>query len=799
MRKLFNVMQRKYLRAYVALLLSGCAAFLAVCLSTFNVTDRSAFYFSTGGQVVLNKAGLCGSYLAAFLFYLFGSAAFLWIPFFLCAAYMLLIKKNMRSEAERLCAFVGVILLSSVMMYMMRYDVLNLFPGGFIGMHITQFLQRIFDPFILHLFVYSMMLISLVLCLQFSFIRYVHYGLCAVQFLLSRRFLQPLYATIYQIVRVLTLPIVKLVVSMHRLFLPETVHNEEHSILEFERGIRRATLKDDAFWQMYRESDGNKSVNNEDMSGETFVESTFGGSTVDVAQKGEDPYAAFQEELFFASEPQEEADADESAVFQDMLNEDSIEAYDCTDEDDFAECDARYALPGLDIFVGNDEEKDDPQIMQHLQDDAKILEDKLKRFGVNGSVVSIKRGPVVTMFEYQPDVNSKISKIIALEDDLALALQALSIRIIAPIPGKPFVGFEVSNRHRKEVFFADVIKSSIFGEFKGAIPLVLGHDTVGNNIVVDLVRMPHLLVAGSTGSGKSVALNAMLVSMLCRMSPEELRLVLIDPKRLEFASYADIAHLLFPIITQPKKAAPVLKWVVQEMEDRYERMAAEGGRNIQDYNLIMQKQGGEKLPFIVVIIDELADLMMTAGRDIEDLIARITQMARAAGIHLIVATQRPSVDVITGLIKVNFPSRISFRVTSKIDSRTILDCGGADKLLGRGDMLFLDPQGSGLRRLHGAYVSDKEIAHVVDHIRAQRQPDYLDLDVQLESQNLDEERDEIYNEVLQYLEEIDEVSISLLQRKFKIGYNRSARIIDMLEAEGCIAPSGNGKTRTVIR
>jgi S-DNA-T family DNA segregation ATPase FtsK/SpoIIIE len=438
-------------------------------------------------------------------------------------------------------------------------------------------------------------------------------------------------------------------------------------------------------------------------------------------------------------------------------------------------------------------------VLQHLQEQAQLLEQKLERFGVSGKVVSIKRGPVVTLFEYQPDIDSKISKITALEDDLALALQALSIRIIAPIPGKPFVGFEVSNRKRKDVLLADVLRSDVLERFEGYLPLALGQDTIGNNVIVDLARMPHLLIAGSTGSGKSVALNTMLVSLLCRLTPDELRLVLIDPKRLEFASYADIAHLLFPIVTHPKKAAPVLKWVVQQMEERYELMAQYGARNVQDFNVVMKKIGKETLPFIVVIIDELADLMMTAGREVEDLIARITQMARAAGIHLVVATQRPSVDVITGLIKVNFPSRISFRVTSKIDSRTILDCSGADKLLGRGDMLFLDSQDASLKRLHGAYVSDNEIDQLVLHIKNQREVQYLDFQAEVEQLEGDEDRDDIYEDVLEYLEEIDEISISLLQRKFRIGYNRSARIIDMLEAEGLIGSSGNGKTRSVIR
>jgi S-DNA-T family DNA segregation ATPase FtsK/SpoIIIE len=343
----------------------------------------------------------------------------------------------------------------------------------------------------------------------------------------------------------------------------------------------------------------------------------------------------------------------------------------------------------------------------------------------------------------------------------------------------------------------------VYTNFTGALPLVLGKGTIGEVVVVDLARMPHLLIAGSTGSGKSVALNAILISLLCKLSPDELKLILIDPKRLEFASFTDIAHLLFPIVTSPAHAAPVLRWVVQEMEDRYEKMAQQGARNIADYNASIGRTGqsGTSLPFIVVMIDELADLMITAGRDIEDLITRITQMARAAGIHMIVATQRPSVDVITGLIKANFPSRISFRVASRIDSRTILDTMGADRLLGRGDMLFLDAATSQLRRVHGAYVSDKEIESVADHIRLQRTVKYLDEyhTITKQGNDLHSTDDILYRDVRQFLDEIDEISISLLQRKFRIGYNRSARIIDMLESQGLIMPQDGGKTRKVIR
>jgi S-DNA-T family DNA segregation ATPase FtsK/SpoIIIE len=468
----------------------------------------------------------------------------------------------------------------------------------------------------------------------------------------------------------------------------------------------------------------------------------------------------------------------------------------------------QYALPHMNIFIAEKDLHQDAGLEKELQERAHVLQDKLKRFGVAGEVVAIKRGPVVTVFEYQPDVDTKLSKIVVLEDDLAMALQAMSIRILAPIPGRSVVGFEVANSKRNDVLFSQIATSPDYTNFSGSLPLVLGKGTIGEVVVVDLARMPHLLIAGSTGSGKSVALNAILISLLCKLSPDELKLILIDPKRLEFASFTDIAHLLFPIVTSPHHAAPVLRWVVQEMEERYEKMAQRGARNVADYNARVQNQPYEEgvepavaLPFIVVVIDELADLMITTGRDIEDLITRITQMARAAGIHMIVATQRPSVDVITGLIKANFPSRISFRVASRIDSRTILDTMGADRLLGRGDMLFLDAATSQLRRVHGAYVSDEEIERVADHIRLQRKVEYLDRHhaIATQANDLHQTDDVLYQDVRQFLDEIDEISISLLQRKFRIGYNRSARIIDMLESQGLIMPQDGGKTRKVIR
>ncbi len=462
-----------------------------------------------------------------------------------------------------------------------------------------------------------------------------------------------------------------------------------------------------------------------------------------------------------------------------------------------------YQKPNLGVFIAAKDAAAQEKLSRELQDKAHLLVEKLERFGVSGTVISIKRGPVVTLYEYQPSMDTKISKIIALEDDLALALQALSIRIIAPIPGKSVVGFEVANSERQPVTMASIIHSDNFTKSSAQLPFVVGVDTTGEPIVADLARMPHLLIAGSTGSGKSVALNTLLTSLLCGLTPDECRFILIDPKRIEFTVYADVPQLLFPIVTDARMASLVLKWVVKHMEERYTLLAQYGVRSSKEFNQRVSAGSIAELflPSLVVVIDELADLMMTAGRDVEESIARIAQMARAAGIHLVVATQRPSVDVITGLIKVNFPSRMAFRVASRIDSRTILDTGGADKLLGKGDMLFLDGTSAHVQRLHGAYVSDEEIHAVVSQVKRSAKPQYKDLTTELATLPTDTAlaEDGLYHEVVSYLQEIDEVSISLLQRKFRIGYNRSARLIDLLEQQGLIMPPDGARPRKVVR
>lgn len=738
-----------YQRFLYASVLSILAIFLAVSLWSFHADDSSWFYYTTQTQPVNNMAGVLGAYSAALLFYLFGAASFFFIPLLFFLAYLIMVEKSYQEHWDRIAAGFVCIIAYAGLLHRYSIDFLSSpYPGGYVGRKVVTWLSVRFDFVEQSILLHFMLFASLVIFLQFSFIGIVHYVVNAVLYLVS--FIQQ---CVYYATRCLRI-------------IAQSIHYAYNSMTQF-----------------YRQSD-------------SYSDSP-------TACVNQDPGERQDVVMYTESHDSTAMMHDENSDEEQEMNGEYVDIVSCDDISTTPTQHTRevYALPDLEIFIGNKHERDDPDIVHYLQEHAQMLERKLERFGVSGKIVAIKRGPVVTLFEYQPEIDSKLSKITALEDDLALALQALSIRIIAPIPGKPFVGFEVSNVKRKDVFLAQVLHSDVFTHFKGRLPLALGQDTIGNNVVVDLVRMPHLLIAGSTGSGKSVALNAMLVSLLCKLTPDELRLVLIDPKRLEFASYADIAHLLFPIVTHPKKAAPVLKWVVRQMEERYELMAQYGARNIDDYNKIMRADDVSKiLPFIVVIIDELADLMMTAGREVEDLIARITQMARAAGIHLIVATQRPSVDVITGLIKVNFPSRMSFRVTSKIDSRTILDCGGADKLLGRGDMLFLDSHDANLKRLHGAYVSDSEIEQLVAHIKMQREVQYLNFEDEMQDMmESASDRDEIYTHVVAYLDEIDEVSISLLQRKFRIGYNRSARIIDMLEAEGLISSVGNGKMRSVIR
>jgi S-DNA-T family DNA segregation ATPase FtsK/SpoIIIE len=509
---------------------------------------------------------------------------------------------------------------------------------------------------------------------------------------------------------------------------------------------------------------------------------------------------------------------------------------------DFVRSDGSYHTPPLSLL-------DTPPATSRKVDkealamNARLLEKKLKDFGIEGEVVEIAPGPVITMYEFAPGPGIKVSRIAGLADDLSMALQALAIRIVAPIPGKGVVGIELPNRDREMVFLKDIFASEEFHKGKMRLPMALGKDIAGIPLVTDLARMPHLLVAGATGSGKSVAINTMILSLLYTATPQDVRIIMVDPKMLELSVYEGIPHLLLPVVTNPKKASLALKWAVEEMGRRYRLMADKGVRNIDSYNRELAKEEKEAaelqakgtvsveevedlvdadeaaiqeflakeeqlehghLPYIVVIVDELADLMMVAGREIEESIARLAQMARAAGIHLILATQRPSVDVITGLIKANFPARISFQVSSKIDSRTILDGNGAESLLGAGDMLFLPPGTAKLQRSHGAFVSDAEVQRVVEFLKKQGKPVYEKSILEMKETDCkagsdEEEEDPQYDAAVALVAEARQASISMVQRRLRIGYNRAARIIEKMEQEGIIGPSdGTSKPREVF-
>ncbi|MGE3841999.1 MAG: DNA translocase FtsK [Vicinamibacterales bacterium] len=450
---------------------------------------------------------------------------------------------------------------------------------------------------------------------------------------------------------------------------------------------------------------------------------------------------------------------------------------------------------------------------RELMDSARLLEEKCREFSVEGSVVQIHPGPVVTTYEFKPDAGVKYSKITGLADDLSLAMQAESV-LIDRIPGKSTVGIQIPNAQRESISLRELLESDTYRRSASKLALALGKTIHGEPYVTDLATMPHLLIAGSTGTGKSVGLNSMLTSILYRATPDDVRLIMIDPKRLELGMYEDIPHLLTPVVVDPKQASNALRWAVREMEERYKLLAKHGVRNIEQFNRnvrAMLEEGAANntdtaelprpIPFILVVIDELADLMMVAGNEVEESICRLAQMARAVGIHLLLATQRPSVDVITGLIKANLPARISFRVSSKTDSRTILDCNGAEQLLGKGDMLYLPPASSRVTRVHGPYISEQESARLASFLRKQGKPVYnttITEEEKAAQEAVEFDKDDLYDEAARIVVSSGQASISYLQRRLRIGFSRAARLVDMMEAEGLVSPAAGGKPREVL-
>lgn len=756
-----------------AVILLFLTSIVTLSLWTFRPDDLSFFYHATSGKCQ-NILGYFGATLAAFLVYLFGTVAYL-IPCLMM--YVLWFVFGVQKIQDQFDRMIGVVATIFLLAGLCSYHMVGFYQfsgaGGVVGSLMIKFLHH-FDPIMKGVVLYTLLFAASILVVRFA-----HLRAARVLILMTLK----IWTYVIQVdhfparfvrfvataIAMMSFAIFRLLRWCYHLVSGAKVRNSGLSIMEFEH-------------------DG-KAV---DQSVDQMLQDLFGS---------EQPLTQLHEKIAQAQAhhqlPQDEKVFSEDSVIKPIhvaVKKKTIVA------------DPIYQLPDIEKMLDHGNYSHQYEINKNqLSEQSAILEEKLSLFGIKGKVVRVHPGPVITLFEYRPDERIKLSKILGLEDDLAMALQAMSIRIIAPIPGKDVVGFEVSNKVRTPVLLSNIFHSAAWTKFKGSLPLILGEDTYGNHIVVDLATMPHVLIAGSTGSGKSVALNCMLVSLLCSKTPQELKLIIIDPKQIEFTAYEKVAHLLFPVIVDSKKAAPVLKWLVMTMEQRYEQMAQVGVKNIFEYQKLAKSDSNfEPMPFIVLIIDELADLMMTTGKDAEALIARIAQMSRAAGIHMIVATQRPSVDVITGLIKVNFPNRISFKVTSKVDSRTILDEVGAERLLGKGDMLFIDAKEPHIRRVHGAYVSEQEVAYLVGHIQTQQAPSFFDITDFFAVQSDDdgsllENDQELYQQVVAMLEQCDEVSISMIQRRFRIGYNRSARIIETLQARGLIMSTDGGKMRRVVK
>ncbi len=737
-------------REIIGILLIAIAVFLLLSLISYDPADPSFFsYTSPKSKEIRNWMGIVGAYESALLFQGFGFPSFL-IPFVLgLYAIGFILRWEWKYPLIKLAGWVLILLttssLFSIWMKPLRIYTQDLLVGGFLGEILSRHLVRYFNlPGATILFV-ALWILGFVLGTGISFIA---------------------------LLRGLTNGAVKLTEKIGTIKMVRKVQTERAKKL-VKRKLETGEAKGEGQREAKEESKAIPPV--------VVVD-----RTVPSKKKEKTP----EQESF-----------------------------------DFGQLGREFQLPPISLLEAETEKKQKID-RDSLVMNSRILEKKLQDYGVEGRVVEVRPGPVITVYEFEPAPGVKVSRIVNLADDLALALSAVTIRIVAPIPGKSVVGIEVPNAVRETVYLKEIIDTDLFRNSKSKLTIGIGKDISGEPFVFDLTRMPHLLVAGSTGSGKSVSVNAMINSILFKATPEEVRFIMIDPKMLELSDYEGIPHLLLPVVTNPKKASVALKWLVDEMERRYTVLAEKAVRNIEHYHQKLEKdlkergkvykrrgdpqegdehrveEGMERLPYIVVVIDELADLMMVSSKEVEESITRLAQMARAVGIHLILATQRPSVDVLTGLIKANFPARISFQVTSKVDSRTILDTIGAEHLLGSGDMLFLPPGSAKLIRIHGAFISSAEIKRVVDFLKKQEKPTYepsilTEVKKEKETAGEDDEYDEKYDEALAFVAETGQASISLIQRRFRIGYNRAARIIEKMEEEGVVGPSDGVKPREV--
>ena len=745
-------------REIVAICVLFLALFISCCLISYNSADTSFNTASSEAREVANWGGIIGSYLADALFQVFGLSSFLVPLTLLWIAWCLFLPAGLKVRYSVVVGYVFLIISLAVMCSLLWGSrtitvasfAYGLDAGGFVGRKVAAlsltYLNRLGSIIVFTL----LFLISLIVVTNLSLLKIVH-GFKKLYSLMVRgfQFLKGLISKLWEVTKKLYDWIIHAFSSLKRLYDQ---------------------------WKLK------------------------------LVEKPEEEVIPEKEQSFIHSEEPKERPARKKRVPKSQ-QELPLAPFSSSD----------YQPPPLSL-LDNYSQKVSKAGKEALKTNSKVLENKLADFGVQGKVVDVHPGPVVTRYEFEPASGIRISKILNLADDLALALKALGVRILAPVPGKAVVGIEIPNEVRETVYFKEIVEKETFLHSQSRLTLALGKDIAGKAMISDLAKMPHLLIAGSTGSGKSVLINAMICSILYKATPSEVKMLLIDPKRLELSFYEDIPHLLHPVVTDPKKAALALQWTVGEMERRYQMLAEKGVRDISGYNQAiaaeLQSRGKssedndeedqnrfEPLPYILVVIDELADLMMVSSREVEISIARLAQMARAAGIHLLVATQRPSVDVLTGTIKVNFSARISFQVSSKIDSRTIVDTVGAERLLGLGDMLFLPPGTSKLVRVHGTYLKESEIRRITAFLRKQGAPEYNQSVLEMKEESSveeDDDYDERYDDAVALVTQTRTASISMIQRRLRIGYNRAARIIERMEREQVVGPSDGVKQREVL-
>jgi S-DNA-T family DNA segregation ATPase FtsK/SpoIIIE len=833
----------------IAIALFALSVLLTLCMIPFSYNPNDPSGNSSASGPVHNWIGIIGSYIAESLFQFFGLAAYLLPLLLFAAAWRRFRTKRIQAPLSRVIGLATLLIAASALLQVFgapeQFD-RTFKAGGVLGYLIAKIFMSGFNTVGAAILLFALAATGLLLATNFSFVR--AYEWLAAEFGTRFTFTRAIPE------RFKAWRIARRERAQMRMEMRQAARAEREQLREVTEKLRDKTGADRVADFMREElpvAEGTglagAAIQRAARTAQTVATSAQSAQSVQVAEgiKLESAAVAASASDMGVTQPRtiqtdiaatatkrarvapsgDELEVEEADEIEAMVKSASVIRTDVAAEEAQAATPERpakrgliaqtptdYKLPHMEFL--HEAPPHSEQADEELLNLATRLAEKCKEFNVTGQIKHICPGPVVTTYEFKPDPGVKYSRVTGLVDDLCLALKAESIRIDR-MPGKPHVGIEVPNPHRETIHLREVVESRQFRESASKLTIALGKTIDGLNYVADLAKMPHLLIAGATGAGKSVGVNSLIVSILYKARPDEVKFIMVDPKRLELGLYDGIPHLATPIITDPKRAAISLKWAVSEMEKRYKELAGWGVRNIDGYNAEVERRNFAKdfdeagepwktLPYIVIIIDELADLMMVSGHDVEEAITRLAQMARAVGIHLVLATQRPSVDVITGLIKANFPSRISYRVSSKVDSRTIIDANGAEQLLGRGDMLFLPPGTSRLVRVHGAYVDETEIGKIVAHVKKQCAPAYDETITQSEEEALGldgggGERDELFEDALRICAEMKRASTSVLQRRLRIGYGRAAAILDMMEREGFIGQADGARPRPILQ